>query len=162
MVDLARRRLFTGGKRLPQPIYPPWSGDEALFLSRCSGCNSCLDACENAILQPGSGGIPVVNFEVAECVFCYACAQACPESLFLPQFSAPWSLKSVIGAGCLAKQAVECRSCQDSCEANAIRFRPSPVGIWQPDAVSDACTGCGACVSVCPTSVIRMEKGYAH
>lgn len=162
MVDVTRRRFLTGGKPSLNPIYPPWSGDETLFSTRCTTCHACVEACETAIVQPGSRGIPVIRFDAGECLFCYACAQACPESLFLAQTQSPWSLKSVIGQGCLAKQAVECRRCQDGCDVRAIVFQPSLKGIWQPVSVSDSCTGCGACVALCPTSVIHMEKVHVH
>lgn len=162
MVDVTRRRFLTGGKAALNPLYPPWSGDENLFSTRCTACHACVDACEYALLQPGPRGVPVIRFDAGECLFCYACAQACPASLFLPQTTRPWWLKSVIGQGCLARQAVECRRCQDSCEVGAITFLPTADGIWQPAAVSDDCSGCGACVATCPASVIRMENVHVH
>jgi ferredoxin-type protein NapF len=61
-------------------------------------------------------------------------------------------------AVCLAMQGVECRSCQDSCETQAIRFRPRLGGIAQPALEAAACNGCGACVVGCPTSAIAITR----
>lgn len=158
MVDIARRGLLTRAWRnAPDAARPPWAVQESLFVDGCSRCNRCIDACASHILQRGSGGYPAVDFQRGECTFCYACAEACPESLFLSRCARAWDLVAVIGADCLVRQAVECRSCQDSCEHGVITFRPSAGGLWQPRLDSAACTGCGACVAGCPVSVIKME-----
>ncbi|SPW52975.1 ferredoxin-type protein [Escherichia coli] len=86
-IDASRRGILTGRwRKASNGIRPPWSGDESHFLTHCTRCDACINACENNILQRGAGGYPSVNFKNNECSFCYACAQACPESLF---FSAP-------------------------------------------------------------------------
>lgn len=63
-----------------------------------------------------------------------------------------------IGEGCLAARRVVCRSCGDACEARAIRFRPEVGGAGWPVTYEAACSGCGACVSVCPAGAIDMTE----
>ena len=69
----------------------------------------------------------------------------------------PWSLKAVIGPGCLPANGVECRVCGDFCDARAIRFPPRLGGSPLPDIALETCTGCGACLAPCPVSVITMR-----
>ncbi|GAA4897821.1 hypothetical protein GCM10023333_33960 [Ferrimonas pelagia] len=75
----------------------------------------------------GSGGFPQLDFERAECTFCSACADACPEDLFLAPSLAPWPYLLSVADTCLASLAVECRSCADACEQRAIQFQPGQI-----------------------------------
>ncbi|MBD4688740.1 4Fe-4S dicluster domain-containing protein, partial [Xanthomonas citri pv. citri] len=50
------------------------------------------------------------------------------------------------------------RSCGDGCESRAIRFRPALGGIATLQLDLTACNGCGACLSVCPTSAISILR----
>ncbi|WP_299016000.1 ferredoxin-type protein NapF [uncultured Photobacterium sp.] len=155
MFDRSRRSLLT---RRCKPLLQrmPWVIDEDTFTERCTRCNKCVNACETQIIVKGDGGFPTVDFNHGECTFCYACAEACPESLFHPRTETPWELKAEIGQGCLARNHIECRSCGDMCEVQAISFRLQPGGVAQPVLDSEGCTGCGACLSVCPVSAITM------
>ncbi|MGS5138452.1 ferredoxin-type protein NapF, partial [Escherichia coli] len=96
-IDASRRGILTGRwRKASNGIRPPWSGDESHFLTHCTRCDACINACENNILQRGAGGYPSVNFKNNECSFCYACAQACPESLFSPRHTRAWDLQFTI------------------------------------------------------------------
>lgn len=157
-IDASRRGILTGRwRKASNGIRPPWSGDESHFLTHCTRCDACINACENNILQRGAGGYPSVNFKNNECSFCYACAQACPESLFSPRHTRAWDLQFTIGDACLAYQSVECRRCQDSCEPMAIIFRPTLSGIYQPQLNSQLCNGCGACAASCPVHAFASD-----
>lgn len=61
-----------------------------------------------------------------------------------------------IGSACVEPKGVSCRRCGEACDADAIRFRPIGGGIAAPTLSADACTGCGDCLSVCPTSAISL------
>lgn len=155
MFDRSRRNLLIR-RRSPAVQRLPWVVDEDTFTDGCTRCNKCLNACEAQIIVKGDGGFPTVDFNQGECTFCYRCAEACPEPLFHPQTGSPWELKAHINQNCLARNNVECRSCGDMCETQAIHFRLQPGGVAVPELNSGDCTGCGACLSVCPTSAITM------
>ncbi|TSB44548.1 ferredoxin-type protein NapF, partial [Alkalicoccobacillus porphyridii] len=71
-IDASRRGILTGRwRKASNGIRPPWSGDESHFLTHCTRCDACINACENNILQRGAGGYPSVNFKNNECSFCY-------------------------------------------------------------------------------------------
>lgn len=63
-----------------------------------------------------------------------------------------------IGEGCLAFGNIDCQACRDACPTEAIRFRPRRGGPFVPELIEQACTGCGACVSVCPAGVIEIRE----
>ncbi|MGF1685987.1 ferredoxin-type protein NapF [Photobacterium japonica] len=155
MFDRSRRRLFM---RRQQPDFPrlPWVVDEDTFTDHCTRCNQCVSHCETQIITKGDGGFPTVDFQRGECTFCYRCADACPEPLFRPQAESPWDMVAAISTECLAQKNVECRSCGDMCETQAIGFKLQVGGVATPIIEADACTGCGACVAVCPTSAITL------
>ncbi|UAB72541.1 ferredoxin-type protein NapF [Vibrio sp. SCSIO 43132] len=157
MVDPIRRRLFTRNNESENQPRMPWVKDALEFTEQCTRCNQCASGCETKIIKLGSGGFPIVDFDLGECTFCYQCADACPEKLFTPQDSTPWNAKAAISNTCLASQNVECRSCGDMCETMAIQFQLSIGKVAQPNLNLDECNGCGACVSVCPTSSINVS-----
>ncbi|MCW2480300.1 ferredoxin-type protein NapF [Candidatus Symbiopectobacterium sp. NZEC135] len=159
MTDLSRRFLFSGGRqRADSTLRPPWIGEEAVFIDGCRRCNACVAACHTGIVQRGPGGFPVIDFLRGECTFCYACASACPQALFAEQHTTPWEYGLSIGERCLAQQQVECRSCQDSCEAQAILFRPTLGRVATPRLDEANCTACGACIAGCPAHAISIIK----
>lgn len=97
-IDASRRGILTGRwRKASNGIRPPWSGDESHFLTHCTRCDACINACENNVLQRGAGGYPSVNFKNNECSFCYACAQACPNRYFLRATPGPGICSSPLG-----------------------------------------------------------------
>ncbi len=161
MVDLSRRSMLTGSWRnASNGILPPWARETTYFLAHCLRCDACIQRVRPTSCSEG-GGYPSVDFKRGECSFCYACAQACTESLFLPRHTGPGS--DFYAHGKLPRQqSVECHRCRDSCEPMAITFRPTLSGIYQPQLDSQACNGCGACVAICPVSAIKAENHHAH
>ena len=65
-------------------------------------------------------------------------------------------LATVIAASCLAYGNVVCRSCGETCEVGAIRFRPRLGGAAVPEVEGGKCTGCGACMAPCPVKAIVL------
>ncbi|MCG7498443.1 ferredoxin-type protein NapF [Vibrio sp. Of7-15] len=160
MVDLARRSLFRSRKRIPQLSQQrlPWLINESTFTDQCTRCEKCIVLCETKIIVKGDGGFPIVDFQKGECTFCGECVSACPEPLFQPVSAKPWQHKiSLADDACLARQSVECRSCGELCEPGAIRFQLTLGSVAQPKIEADECTGCGACVAVCPTQAIAIK-----
>ncbi|OLQ90360.1 ferredoxin-type protein NapF [Vibrio panuliri] len=161
MVDLSRRRLFTRKAARNDTLRLPWLNAPARFTDQCTQCGECLKACDTQIIVKGDGGFPQVDFSIDECTFCYQCASACPEPLFAAEQNEPWQAKAVINEQCLAQQNVECRSCGEMCDSMAIQFRLEVGRVAQPTLETNQCNGCGACVSVCPTSSINVSNHVA-
>jgi ferredoxin-type protein NapF len=70
---------------------------------------------------------------------------------------AAWPHRVVFAARCLSAQGVVCRACGDHCETGAIRFRLAPGGRSFAQVELARCTGCGACVAVCPAGAVTMQ-----
>ncbi|MFH0258040.1 ferredoxin-type protein NapF [Vibrio rumoiensis] len=154
-INISRRQLFTRRKDAEKPNLP-WVKNH-LFTDVCTQCGKCSNACPEQIIKSSDGGFPRVDFNHGECTFCYRCAEVCPEPLFHPKTEPAWQVTADISDLCLAKKNVDCRSCGDSCEPQAIRFKLAVGSVAQPQIETDSCTGCGACVSVCPTNAITIK-----
>ncbi|HQZ02458.1 MAG TPA: ferredoxin-type protein NapF [Thauera sp.] len=158
----ARRSFLRGSMRaVAAAIRPPWALGEAEFISACTRCDACIDACPTSILMRADGGFPGVDFSRGECTFCADCVTACePRALVrVLDEPAPWALRAQIGRACLAEAGVECRVCGERCPTVAIRFRPRLGGVALPQLDAAACTGCGACFAPCPTRAILIKAG---
>lgn len=145
-----------------KPLRPPWSVPEQRFLSACTVCGQCISACTRSLLRAGSGGYPQLEFAAGGCSFCGDCAAACDAGALVRQQDnvgqPPWVLKAHISNNCLAAQGVMCSICAEHCDVRAIRLRPAIGGRAQPQIDHQACTGCGACFSVCPNQSISLAQ----
>lgn len=161
-VTLSRRSFLRGRIRTVAPAQrPPWALAEAAFVDRCTRCNACIEACPTAILVPGEGGYPVVDFSHGECTFCADCVTRC-EPAALGRASAAdeaWPIRAWVGESCLAANGVECRVCGESCPTGAILFRPRAGGAALPELRLESCNGCGACFAPCPVRAIAVKAG---
>lgn len=154
--DRARRALLRGQLRAKPVLRPPWALAEAAFSAACTGCDGCIAACPPSVLVRGEGGLPEFDPARGECSFCGDCAAACPEHAFIPVAEVPWALHAEPGDTCLATRGIVCWSCRDACGTSAIRFAPTRA-VAVPQVDTDLCTGCGACVSACPTAAITLS-----
>jgi len=140
-------------------LRPPWSRAGDAFDQACTRCGKCVDACPTHVLRIENGRLRV-DYADGECTFCGACATVCPEPAFnmvaFASHAQPWNVGARIDNTCLARLGVECSSCGDSCEAHAIRFRVHGGTTPDPRVDPHLCTGCGACVRVCPASAITV------
>ena len=157
MVDASRRGFFRGRPRPKAEIRPPWALAESLFTDCCTRCNACIDACPEQIIVIGDGGYPTIDFKRGECTFCADCVSACkPLALVRGEDQPGWTHKAVIADSCLPHRGVECRVCEDFCDARAIRFSPRLGGSPLPVIDTEKCTGCGACLAPCPVNAISI------
>lgn len=153
---LSRRELLRGGKRQHgRHICPP--GVTLSDLAGCTGCGECAAVCPSGIIRM-SDGLPSVDFSRGECTFCGKCAQACPEPVFRNGVVSRFDHVATIGEGCLPFMGVDCQACRDACPVEAIRFIPRKGGPFVPRLNDDICTGCGACISVCPVNVLHINE----
>jgi len=160
-VDLNRRALLRGRPRRSDspPATPPWAGSADEFIDRCTRCGDCLTACPENILRTGDGGFPVIDFSNGSCTFCGACVDRCQSGALSRQVDPPWLRVARIEESCLTHQGVYCQSCRDGCDVRAIDF-PHRAGesIPKPRIDASRCTGCGACVSVCPVNAVSVTR----
>lgn len=160
---LSRRDFLRGSRQdASVRIRPP--GVEDAALAGCTGCGACVEHCPAKIISLADG-LPVLDFTAGECTFCGACAASCPEPVFA-ETASRFDHIVTISAACLPFQRVDCQACRDACPTAAIRFRPVRGGPFVPELLADACTGCGACISVCPvgavtTAPLSREAAYA-
>lgn len=153
-VSFSRRALLRGGEPLASANRPPWT--DHTFTDLCSRCGDCIDACPEGILFKGDGGFPQIGFSDEGCTFCQACVEACPEPVFdLARAAFQWRAR--IQDHCMAHANIHCQTCQDACETRAITFLPQIGQVPTPRINTDDCTGCGACVAVCPQDAIAMS-----
>ena len=151
--SLSRRAFFRGGSWARPVRRPPWTGGS--YTDQCTRCGDCLAACPEQVLFRGEGGFPGIRFDQAGCTFCGQCAEVCEAPVFDQSRTAfPWHAR--IEQQCLALNDIHCQSCQDACEVRAIRFRPRLGRAPAPELDADACTGCGACLAVCPQDAVRL------
>lgn len=58
-----------------------------------------------------------------------------------------------------------CRSCEQCCPVNAIKFRENDEGFFYPQVDKEKCISCGLCIKKCPVAEPQMQeftqKGYA-
>lgn len=159
-VNLERRSLISGQGRVAKtPMLPPWSVSEDDFFDLCTRCGDCIAVCPETILKPGSGGFPTTDFSHGECTFCGDCVAACSvKALHIHSNTSqdPWQQAPSINNQCLALNSVICRSCGDVCEPEAIKFEWRHA-VATPVVDNELCSGCGACIGICPNSAMTMQ-----
>lgn len=155
------RRAFLRGHARPQttPLRPPWALAELQYFDACTRCGDCLAACPEQILVAGDGGFPEIDFSRGGCSFCGKCEATCAAGALFRDAS-PWSIFARVDDACLARRGVHCQSCRDACEPEAVRFEYRH-SVPVPHVDLDACSGCGACVAVCPADAISMIRAEA-
>ncbi|QOC22451.1 ferredoxin-type protein NapF [Wenzhouxiangella sp. AB-CW3] len=151
----ARREFFLRLVGRKPALRPPWTAAD--FADRCTGCGDCIPVCPEGVLVAGRAGIPQMAPRGDGCIQCGACVEACEEGVFevdRPAF--PWQV--AISERCLTHIGVSCRSCEEACPEMAIGFRLAPGGVSRPFIDQDACTGCSACLPVCPQQAIELHE----
>ena len=165
LANPARRSLLRGriAKATVTPkLRLPWVKSEAAFIDQCTQCNDCISRCETNIIVKDEFGYPRVDFSKGECTFCQQCVDSCEQPLFIDKSDfkdkLAWPATIAIADNCLAANQVYCQSCQDECEPRAIAFKFVETSVPVPSINLDDCTLCGACVSKCPQSAIKIAK----
>ncbi len=161
-------------------IRPPGALDELSFLSCCTRCDKCIEACpQDSLIKADAKtglaiGTPYIDPRTTPCYLCteLPCITACPEgALIWPTratnggFSRSGPAAVFIGTAeisselCLTYEApnrtpMSCQVCVDRCPYPGIAIKMKP-NLDQthahPEVVSEFCTGCGLCVFGCPT-----------
>ncbi len=153
------RRNFLRGKfnqADADVMRPP--GASADFDQLCTECGDCVSACPESIIRIGEDRRPVVDFSLGSCVFCRECVKVCSPGALADSRVETWPWKAAIKQNCLSIQGVMCRTCEDVCEARAIRFKLEAGGKSRPELNQSQCTGCGACAYSCPSHAITFVR----
>lgn len=145
-------------------IRPPFALDELQFLSLCTHCNACIEACPHGTIVPLGAqhglrltGTPVLDLQNKACHLCsdWPCVTACePGALKLPlqEEGAPPPLPRLADVtidtqACLPHNGPECGACAGSCPVEGAM-------VWnqyKPYIVPQLCVGCALCVEACIT-----------
>lgn len=172
----SRRQLFRGKVRAKQEIRLPWVISEDVFISGCTQCSDCINACDSNIITKDENGFPKVDFSLGECTFCNDCINTCQQPLFSGSFTTTdepqanneisaftysnnnkaWPITVNINDSCLAKNNIYCQTCHDECETSVIKFNYLNSTIPVPSINASDCTQCGACVKSCPQDAISF------
>ncbi|WP_043929694.1 4Fe-4S dicluster domain-containing protein [Bacillus sp. EB01] len=153
---------FLGNAIIPQVederdfFRPPGAGSELEFISSCTRCGLCKDACPEqtiSLFSAASGAklamTPYLDPNDLPCTFCGKCVDVCADGALSEEnfsFGPKLGTASVIEENCLAYKEVMCDSCYRACpkKGSAIRILAGKPAIAEED-----CNGCGLCVQGC-------------
>ena len=185
----AQEKIVDGGlaiikdKKAPKrntPLKPTGSQSLKNFTSSCTGCQLCVQSCENNVLRPSTKlenlMQPEMSFERGYCrPECTACSEVCPAGAIRKVSKEEKSSIQIGHAVFIAKNCVsfngeaECGNCARRCPSGAITMMHSDAddesSPMVPIVNQERCIGCGACEHVCPArpfSAIYVEGNEVH
>ena len=158
MQEQGRRGFFTAlasvfKEESSHMIRPPYASGKETF-DTCQTCDAmCASVCEEKIIKRDAQGIVFLDFSRSGCSDCHKCLEACtPNVLNDPQRFIQAKAK-ISTMSCMSHHDTICFTCKEPCMDNAIVFE----GMLRPIIVPNKCTGCGYCVSVCPSGAITLS-----
>lgn len=128
------------------------------FLSKCTGCGECINACPYGALFPVFDSklekdIPHMDTNASPCLMCkdYPCISSCTYGALKPykkKESPKFGQAKLIFENCINYESEDqkCDQCALSCPIESVvsfnrKFKP---------LFSKSCTGCGICIQSCP------------
>jgi ferredoxin-type protein NapG len=175
---------FVGGyawqakARDAQALRPPGALPEEAFLSACTRCGLCVQACPYDTLKlarwldRAPNGTPIFDARKTPCEMCedIPCVVACPTGALDPELKEIDKAKMGIAVivdreSCLNLNGLRCDVCYRVCpaigEAITLERRQNPRidyhAILEPVIHADACTGCGKCEHACITEQASIK-----
>ncbi|RMD68785.1 MAG: 4Fe-4S dicluster domain-containing protein [Gammaproteobacteria bacterium] len=162
MPDMSRRAFLRGAVLSKEHQFlgpmPPWLGEVA--AETCRACPGfCLEACGEGVIRRhpeghALAGAPYLSFREGGCTFCGDCAGACPQGV--PRGRPRIGTAVLHRERCLAWNRVICMGCMGRCPEGAIVLDERR----RPFLLEERCTGCGMCISPCPTAAIAISFNH--
>jgi ferredoxin-type protein NapF len=149
-------------------IRPPASLKPGRMAMICTRCGSCIKTCPTKILTldtrlTAEFLTPAVVFDRGYCIeTCNRCSVVCPsgaitlfETAAKPEIR--MGLAEVRTSDCLLTLQKECDRCKAVCPYKAVEIAiPGKSGLMIPLISDEKCTGCGACMVICPVKCISI------
>ena len=140
-------------------LRPPGALPEAQFLTACTRCDKCVQACPARCIrmdETTAGARPYIIARAAACVVCddLTCMKVCTTGALklVPSVNEIHMGVAVVDqARCLrgpAGQHEDCRTCLTACPLGEKAIGLDPAGAVE---VRAGCIGCGLCERACPT-----------
>lgn len=150
-----------GAEALPRP---PGALEETDFLSFCSRCGTCIDACQPMALRPatlfeGLSNVGTPVMDVTRCVICMECIRKCPTGALskIPKTEVDIGRVVIDKDLCLAWLGKKrCKDCYKACPTKAFTLEERRYPVLDPEK----CNGCGICVRRCPTEPKAVTLSY--
>ena len=151
--DAVKRKYDYQGKKTCRTANMAYSGDKFCNFA-CLGYGDCAAVCPQNAITLVDG---VARIDPRKCIGCGICARECPNSIIrlindtsrvvveCSNHDKGASTRKYCSNGCIG-----CMKCQKSCPHGAIKVIDNLATIDY-----SLCTGCGACVSVCPVHCIH-------
>ncbi|MFQ5676505.1 MAG: 4Fe-4S dicluster domain-containing protein [bacterium] len=145
-------------RKMVIPLHrPPGAIDELAFLTRCTRCDLCAQACpHDAIVKAGTRygtavDTPMIRPSETPCYLCddTPCIPACPEGALVPVDKINMGTAHVIHIQCFAfnGQVNLCDYCFDRCP---LKGHAIVMSDGKPRVLEENCVGCGLCEYYCP------------
>lgn len=155
MTSQTSRRAFLRGAFMDRgALRPPGAVPDVAFADACNQCGDCASACPETVIRMDTRSYPVIDPALGACTHCGVCTEVCKTGALRPD--QPWRWRARTTSSCLSQTGVQCRSCEDFCDAGAIRFRLQTGGRATPQIDGDLCIGCGGCVAPCPVDAVEL------
>lgn len=151
---------------LPPYLRPPGALPEPAFLTTCTRCTDCIEACPyDSIRRLGpafgdAGGTPAIIPDQSPCYLCedMPCISAC-EPLALsptPREHVSMGLAEIDLSTCYQAAGQPCDYCVTRCPLKEAAITMDDRDV--PAINAEGCVGCGVCAYLCPASAIRMNS----
>lgn len=139
------------------PLRPPGALEESAFGLICRRCGACVRSCPYRAIKVmgeragGYLGTPYIDPGTGPCYWCMECVKVCPSGALTSDQGETLSIGlAVIDYDrCLTGFGKPCDYCVERCPQKGVAMAFVD---GRPVVSKEACTGCGICAHLCPTT----------